>query len=162
MATELRLVDVAVCTWRLLNYVVRGKHGEQIEIRDHKVTLLYMVENEVGRAVVWNYFDNHWMTVPVRFFCAYTAHLSLPRDEVQCVVNVTTFMSVRPSLSVTFAYHVGRIVKPHSSFCRSSDLVFFSRCEECLFKLQGHLRSFKEKIWDEDFYYQAHKEDVIN
>lgn len=44
-----------------LNYIIRG---EQIATRDQNQALRYLVQNSMGLAAVWTYFDNSWNTVP--------------------------------------------------------------------------------------------------
>jgi aminopeptidase N len=44
-----------------LNYIVRG---EKIATRDQTQALRYLVQNNVGLPLVWQYFDNSWTTVP--------------------------------------------------------------------------------------------------
>jgi aminopeptidase N len=44
-----------------LNYIVRG---ELISTRDQTQALRYMVQNNAGLALVWQYLDNSWLTVP--------------------------------------------------------------------------------------------------
>jgi len=46
---------------RYLNYIIRG---ELIAARDQNTGLSYMIQNRIGRPIVWDYFTNSWNTVP--------------------------------------------------------------------------------------------------
>jgi len=55
--------------------VTKRAGEEQIESRDERPTLFYMIEHDTARSVVWNNIRNDWTNIPARLFSTFTCHL---------------------------------------------------------------------------------------